>query len=89
MINFLFVFIGTLLVSRCNSYGSNGRDSSDTRIPVPPISNNKNEVKHPLDTVLMGYDRRVRPHFGGMPVSVGVSAYVLSISSISEVDMVN
>ena len=30
------------------------------------------------------YDRRVRPSYGGSPVSVGVSLYVLSISDISE-----
>ena len=32
----------------------------------------------------VGYDRRVRPSYGGSPVSVGVSLYVLSISDISE-----
>ena len=32
----------------------------------------------------VGYDRRVRPSYGGAPVSVGVSLYVLSVSEISE-----
>ena len=32
----------------------------------------------------VGYDRRVRPQYGGPPVSVGVSLYVLSVSEISE-----
>merc|ERR1719242_1359018 len=35
----------------------------------------------------MGYDKRVRPNYGGIAVTVGVSMYVLSISSLSEVDM--
>ena len=32
----------------------------------------------------IGYDRRVRPNYGGSPVTVGVSLYVLSLSEISE-----
>ena len=73
MIRILFVFFGTL-----------------APLMAVPLSNNQNEVMNPLDTVLIGYDKRVRPYFGsGRPVTVGVSAYVLSISSISEVDMVN
>jgi hypothetical protein len=32
----------------------------------------------------VGYDRRVRPNYGGPPVTVGVSLYVLSLSEISE-----
>ena len=73
MIRILFVLFGTL-----------------APLMAVPLSNNQNEVKNPLDTVLIGYDKRVRPYFGsGRPVTVGVSAYVLSISSISEVDMVN
>ena len=72
MIRILFVFFGTL-----------------APLMAVPLSNNQNEVMNPLDTVLIGYDKRVRPYFGsGRPVTVGVSAYVLSISSISEVDMV-
>ena len=79
MIKILFVLIGIS--------ASWGISHSQT---IGNISNNQNEVKNPLDTVLMGYDKRVRPYFGsGRPVTVGVSAYVLSISSISEVDMVN
>uniref|UniRef100_Q7M4F6 Gamma-aminobutyric acid receptor NB14.1 (Fragments) n=1 Tax=Drosophila sp. TaxID=7242 RepID=Q7M4F6_DROSP len=33
------------------------------------------------------YDKRVRPNYGGPPVEVGVTMYVLSISSVSEVLM--
>ena len=79
MIKILFVLIGIS--------ASWGISHSQT---IGNISNNQNEVKNPLDNVLIGYDKRVRPYFGsGRPVTVGVSAYVLSISSISEVDMVN
>ena len=31
----------------------------------------------------VGYDRRVRPNYGGPPVSVGVSLYVLNVGEIS------
>ncbi|XP_021947667.1 gamma-aminobutyric acid receptor subunit beta isoform X1 [Folsomia candida] len=40
-----------------------------------------------LDAFSANYDKRVRPNYGGEPVSVGVTMYVLSISSISEVLM--
>ena len=32
-------------------------------------------------------DRRVRPNYGGVPVTVGVSLYILSIGDLSEKDM--
>uniref|UniRef100_A0AAN0LW25 Gamma-aminobutyric acid receptor subunit beta n=1 Tax=Polyphagotarsonemus latus TaxID=1204166 RepID=A0AAN0LW25_9ACAR len=34
-----------------------------------------------------GYDKRVRPNYGGKPVEVGVTMFVISISSVSEVQM--
>ena len=40
-----------------------------------------------LNSLQMGYDKRVRPNYGGQAVNVGVTIYVLSISSLSEVDM--
>nr|CAH7739891.1 unnamed protein product [Callosobruchus chinensis] len=44
-----------------------------------------------LDSFSASYDKRVRPNYGGMisgpPVVVGVTMYVLSISSLSEVKM--
>ncbi|XP_065092246.1 gamma-aminobutyric acid receptor subunit beta isoform X5 [Ochlerotatus camptorhynchus] len=40
-----------------------------------------------LDSFSVGYDKRVRPNYGGPPVEVGVTMYVLSISSVSEVLM--
>ncbi|XP_033222359.1 gamma-aminobutyric acid receptor subunit beta [Belonocnema kinseyi] len=40
-----------------------------------------------LDSFSVNYDKRVRPNYGGPPVEVGVTMYVLSISSLSEVQM--
>ncbi|XP_017787270.1 PREDICTED: gamma-aminobutyric acid receptor subunit beta isoform X1 [Nicrophorus vespilloides] len=40
-----------------------------------------------LDSFSVSYDKRVRPSYGGPPVEVGVTMYVLSISSLSEVKM--
>ncbi|XP_044756605.1 gamma-aminobutyric acid receptor subunit beta-like isoform X2 [Coccinella septempunctata] len=40
-----------------------------------------------LDSFSVSYDKRVRPNYGGSPVEVGVTMYVLSISSLSEVQM--
>ncbi|XP_071745406.1 gamma-aminobutyric acid receptor subunit beta isoform X5 [Lepeophtheirus salmonis] len=40
-----------------------------------------------LNSFQMGYDKRVRPNYGGPAVVVGVTMYVLSISSLSEVEM--
>ncbi|KOB78816.1 Uncharacterized protein OBRU01_01726 [Operophtera brumata] len=41
-----------------------------------------------LDSFSISYDKRVRPNYGGQPVEVGITMYVLSISSLSEVQMV-
>ncbi|XP_066250706.1 gamma-aminobutyric acid receptor subunit beta isoform X2 [Euwallacea similis] len=40
-----------------------------------------------LDSFSVSYDKRVRPNYGGDPVVVGVTMYVLSISSLNEVRM--
>nr|UOV21276.1 GABA-gated chloride channel, Rdl-like, isoform X3 [Ixodes ricinus] len=34
-----------------------------------------------------GYDKRVRPNYGGLPVEVGVTMQIISISTVSEVQM--
>jgi len=34
-----------------------------------------------------GYDKRVRPNYGGKPVEVGVTMFIISISTVSEVNM--
>jgi len=48
------------------------------------MSHNQTDL---LYAILGGYDKHVRPNFGGPPVTVGVSMYVLSVSSLSEQDM--
>lgn len=40
-----------------------------------------------LDKLQRGYDKRVRPNYGGPPVLVGVTMHIISISSVSEVQM--
>ncbi|XP_064114102.1 gamma-aminobutyric acid receptor subunit beta-like isoform X12 [Macrobrachium nipponense] len=40
-----------------------------------------------LDSLQTGYDKRIRPNYGGEPVIVGVTMHILSISSVSEVLM--
>ena len=37
-----------------------------------------------LSSFQVGYDRRVRPNYGGQPVTVGVTLYILSIGDLSE-----
>ena len=37
-----------------------------------------------LNQFMEGYDKRVRPNYGGIPVTVGVSLYILSIGDLSE-----
>ncbi|XP_053187152.1 gamma-aminobutyric acid receptor subunit beta-4 isoform X1 [Scomber japonicus] len=44
-------------------------------------------AKNTVDKLLKGYDIRLRPDFGGPPVSVGMSINIASIDSISEVNM--
>jgi len=41
-------------------------------------------ISHILNSFQIGYDRRVRPNYGGIPVTVGVSLYILSIGDLSE-----
>lgn len=40
-----------------------------------------------INNLTTGYDKRVRPNYGGIPVTVGVSLYLLSISELSEKNM--
>ncbi len=41
-----------------------------------------------IDSLLAGYDKRLRPNYGGAPVNVEVSMYVLSFDSVSDSNMV-
>ena len=40
-----------------------------------------------LTNLTIGYDKRARPNYGGIPVTVGVSLYLMSISELSEKNM--
>ncbi|XP_056287138.1 gamma-aminobutyric acid receptor subunit beta-3-like [Pseudoliparis swirei] len=48
---------------------------------------NMSFVKETVDKMLKGYDIRLRPDFGGAPVSVGMSIDVANIDMVSEVNM--
>ncbi|XP_055492486.1 gamma-aminobutyric acid receptor subunit beta-3 [Leucoraja erinacea] len=48
---------------------------------------NMSFVKETVDNMLRGYDIRLRPDFGGPPVSVGMNIDVASIDQVSEVNM--
>ena len=53
-----------------------------TRSDIPAVN-----ISYILNSFQIGYDRRVRPNYGGIPVTVGVSLYILSIGDLSEKDM--
>ncbi|XP_078075603.1 gamma-aminobutyric acid receptor subunit beta-1-like isoform X2 [Mustelus asterias] len=50
-------------------------------------SSNMSYVKDTVDNLLKGYDIRLRPDFGGLPVDVGMNIDVASIDMVSEVNM--
>ena len=50
-----------------------------TRNDIPAVN-----ISYILNSFQIGYDRRVRPNYGGIPVTVGVSLYILSIGDLSE-----
>ena len=54
--------------------------SATIDVPEDPGLN----VSFLLNNFQIGYDRRVRPNYGGIPVTVGVSLYILSIGDLSE-----
>ncbi|XP_065211347.1 gamma-aminobutyric acid receptor subunit beta-like isoform X2 [Planococcus citri] len=59
-------------------------------INAAKVGSNKfgdSNISNILESVSASYDKRVRPNYGGPPVEVGVTMYVLSISSLSEVQM--
>ncbi|GCB69806.1 hypothetical protein scyTo_0001133, partial [Scyliorhinus torazame] len=49
---------------------------------------NMSLVKETVDRLLKGYDIRLRPDFGGEPVSVGMNIDIASIDMVSEVNMI-
>lgn len=66
----LFAFLPTLLTS---VEGNN----IDPELEIVNISAILNQF-------MVGYDKRVRPNYGSIPVTVGVSLYILSIGDLSE-----
>ncbi|XP_020297569.1 gamma-aminobutyric acid receptor subunit beta isoform X2 [Pseudomyrmex gracilis] len=56
-------------------------------VPGGPMLGGDVNISAILDSFSVSYDKRVRPNYGGPPVEVGVTMYVLSISSVSEVLM--
>ncbi|XP_033891617.2 gamma-aminobutyric acid receptor subunit beta-1-like [Acipenser ruthenus] len=48
---------------------------------------NMSYVKETVDKLLKGYDIRLRPDFGGLPLDVGMSIDIASIDMVSEVNM--
>uniref|UniRef100_A0A8C2UML0 Gamma-aminobutyric acid receptor subunit beta n=1 Tax=Chinchilla lanigera TaxID=34839 RepID=A0A8C2UML0_CHILA len=48
---------------------------------------NQSLVQKILDRVLSNYDVRLRPNFGGAPVTVKIAIYVCNIHEISDMDM--
>ena len=51
---------------------------------VEAVSSSSVNISNILNSFQIGYDRRVRPNYGGIPVTVGVTLYVLSIGDLSE-----
>merc|ERR1711910_262144 len=70
----LLVLATSLLTS------SPARADTSLGLPADPGLN----VSYLLNSFQIGYDRRVRPNYGGIPVTVGVSLYILSIGDLSE-----
>ncbi|XP_013421059.1 gamma-aminobutyric acid receptor subunit beta [Lingula anatina] len=44
-------------------------------------------VTYILDSLLKGYDKRLRPNYNGPPVEVDVNMFISTVSSVSEADM--
>ena len=61
-------------LSFCNGYWFNKKLSGE-------------DFSEIITNLTTGYDKRVRPNYGGIPVTVGVSLYLLSISELSEKNM--
>ena len=67
------VLLAQWLLAGCLIVSANMDDGSST-VNISAI----------LNQFMVGYDKRVRPNYGGIPVTVGVSLYVLSIGDLSE-----
>uniref|UniRef100_A0A8C5IF74 GBRB4 protein n=1 Tax=Junco hyemalis TaxID=40217 RepID=A0A8C5IF74_JUNHY len=62
-------------------------DENSLLLSFSPSTGNISVVKEIVDKLLKGYDVRLRPDFGGNPVTVGMSIHISSIDQISEVNM--
>ena len=71
-LTFMFSVIFIILVKSTRSQNYNKVSASSVNI------------SNLLNSFQIGYDRRVRPNYGGIPVTVGVSLYILSIGDLSE-----
>ena len=57
---------------------------SQAERPESKVSQRSTNISNLLNSFQVGYDRRVRPNYGGIPVTVGITLYVLSIGELSE-----
>ena len=51
------------------------------------VGNLANDVSTIISNLTTGYDKMVRPNYGGIPVTCGVTLYILSISELSHTNM--
>lgn len=75
----VFLVICTLMIN--NSSGDDKTSHSESSELGSSISKILNSF------FASGYDKRVRPNYGGNPVEVGVTMFIISISTVSEVNM--
>ena len=76
----IFSACGPLLVTWVSYLAIFSVQTSEASRPLDPGLN----VSFLLNNFQIGYDRRVRPNYGGIPVTVGVTLYILSIGDLSE-----
>ena len=71
----LLVATAALLLLLATTQVAVGNEEADT---------NAVNISAILNQFMVGYDKRVRPNYGGITVTVGVSLYILSIGDLSE-----
>ena len=74
----LALFLSVIFISLVKS----SRSQNFNKVSASSVN-----ISNLLNSFQIGYDRRVRPNYGGIPVTVGVSLYILSIGDLSEKDM--
>ncbi|CAG7832010.1 unnamed protein product [Allacma fusca] len=78
------VIVGSALLLLLNSNSQAGSIDERSSDEMSALSENITRI---LDSFKENYDKRVRPNYGGEAVEVGITMFVLSISSLSEVQM--